>query len=343
MTTSTKVRLAVDVMGGDHGVRVTVPACLAFLRRHPTAEVLLVGAQKEIEGMLSTIPDLPSSGLRVCPASEVVTMDDSPGQAMRKKRDSSMHIAASLVRDKEAEVAVSAGNTGAWMAISSFIIRNVERIDRPAICAPLPSRSGSRPTYVLDLGANVDCKPHHLLQFALLGSAYVGVMENISRPKVGLLNIGTEEIKGNELVKASAELLVEAGRAGRIDFVGSVEGTDMFTGTVDVVVCDGFVGNVALKTAEGFAHLMSHALKDELFGTILGKAGSLLLMPSLRRFRQKYDPRQYNGACLLGLNGLVVKSHGGADVLAFGVALNRAERAVSHGLSSRIAEVFTAS
>lgn len=332
------VTIAIDVMGGDHGPRVTVPAALAFLERHADAEIILVGLEEPIAAELkrAKFNAAPGSRVRVHPAAQVITMDDAPAQALRRKRESSMHAAVTLVKEGEAHAAISAGNTGAWMAISSFVLRTLPGIDRPAICAPMPNQSGGS-TYVLDLGANVDCKAQHLYQFALMGSALVASVEHKAKPVVGLLNIGEEEIKGNETVKESAELLRAAHERGEIEFFGNVEGNDIFKGTADVVVCDGFVGNVLLKTSEGLAQMFSGSLKEEFTSSLLRKFCALFAMPAVNAFRRRYDPRRYNGACLLGLNGLVVKSHGSADAFAYGCALNRAYEAVHNGLQEGIA------
>lgn len=330
------VVIAIDVMGGDHGPRVTVPAALEFLARHADAEVVLVGQQDLIAAELKRAKHGADARLRVHHAGEVVTMNDAPAQALRRKRDSSMHAACGLVKDGAAHAAISAGNTGAWMAISSFVLRTLPGIDRPAICAPLPNQKGGM-TYMLDLGANVDCKAQHLYQFALMGSALAASVEGNRKPLVGLLNIGEEEIKGNETVKEAAELLRAAHERGEVVFHGNVEGNDIYRGTVDVVVCDGFVGNVALKTSEGLAQLFGRALKQEFTRNWLRKLTALLALPAIAGFRRAYDPRRYNGACLLGLHGLVVKSHGAADVFSYGCALNRAYEAVHNGVQEGIA------
>ena len=332
--------VAIDVMGGDHGPRVTIPAAIEFIERHGDAEAILVGQTEVVTAELARGGRTGNRRVRIHAATEVVSMDDQPVQAMRRKRDSSMHAALRLVKQGQAHAAISAGNTGAWMAISSFILRTLPGIDRPAICAPLPNQKGL-PTYMLDLGANVDCKAHHLYQFSLMGSALVAAVEHIAHPKVGLLNIGVEDIKGNETVKEAAGLLRAASERGEISFYGNVEGNDIFKGTVDVVVCDGFVGNVALKTSEGLAQMLGRSLKAEFERNIFTRLGALFSLPAINGFRRRYDHRAYNGACLLGLNGLVVKSHGSADVFSFGRALDRAYEAVKSdvtaGISRRIA------
>jgi glycerol-3-phosphate acyltransferase PlsX len=329
------VRIAIDAMGGDRGLPVTVPAALSFLRSHPDAEVSLAGPPQAIEAQLaSQAADAPGewrTRLKVAPASEVVLMDEAPAQALRGKRDSSMRVAVDLLKKGEADACVSAGNTGALMAISRFVLKMLEGIDRPAIAAELPNQQG-RATTMLDLGANVDCTPQHLLQFAVMGSALVSVLEGKHRPLVGLLNIGEEAIKGNDVVKEAAELI----RATDLNFFGNVEGNDIYRGIVDVIVCDGFVGNVALKSSEGVAQMLAGFLREEFNRGPVAKMMALLAYPVLNRFKHRTDHRTYNGACLIGLRGIVVKSHGSADVLAFESALRRAYDAARNDLIGRI-------
>jgi glycerol-3-phosphate acyltransferase PlsX len=269
-------------------------------------------------------------------ASEVVMMDDPPAIAMRTKKDSSMRVAVDLVKSGRAQAAVSAGNTGALMAISRFVLKTLPGIDRPAIASVLPTRKGQ--TYVLDLGANVDCLPEHLLQFGVMGAMLVSAVEHVDRPTVGLLNIGEEAIKGNDVVKRAAELL----KASGLNFYGNVEGDDIYKGTTDVVVCDGFVGNVALKTSEGLAQMLATFLREEFSRGLLSKAMAIVAMPALKRFKRRVDHRRYNGAALLGLRGVVVKSHGSADIFAFEQAIHRAAEAASNRLIERISERMTA-
>lgn len=326
------VTIAIDCMGGDHGPVVTVPAALSFLRSRPAANVILVGQEEVIVPLLGAAQSEFGARLRLRPASQVVTMDDPPAIAMRNKKDSSMRVAVDLVKADEACAAVSAGNTGALMAISRFVLKTLPGIDRPAIASILPSMTGH--TYVLDLGANVDCSAEHLLQFGVMGSSLVAAIEHKERPSVGLLNIGEEAIKGNDVVKEAGELL----RASGLNFFGNVEGNDIYEGTVDVVVCDGFVGNVALKTSEGLAQMFGAFLKQEFSRSPLTKLMALVAMPVLKRFKQRVDHRQYNGAPLLGLRGVVLKSHGSADVVAFANALARAADAASNRLIERISE-----
>ena len=326
------VTIAIDCMGGDHGPVVTVPAALSFLRSRPAANVILVGQEEAIVPLLGAAQSEFGARLRLRPASQVVTMDDPPAIAMRNKKDSSMRVAVDLVKADEACAAVSAGNTGALMAISRFVLKTLPGIDRPAIASVLPSMTGH--TYVLDLGANVDCSAEHLLQFGVMGSSLVAAIEHKERPSVGLLNIGEEAIKGNDVVKEAGELL----RASGLNFFGNVEGNDIYEGTVDVVVCDGFVGNVALKTSEGLAQMFGAFLKQEFSRSPLSKLMALVAMPVLKRFKQRVDHRQYNGAPLLGLRGVVLKSHGSADMVAFANALARAADAASNRLIERISE-----
>jgi phosphate acyltransferase len=329
------VRIAIDCMGGDHGLSVTVPAAVAFLRAVDDVELLLVGLSEPIEQALVAVsPGLnhaQRARIRVRHASEVVAMDDPIQVALRGKRDSSMRVAIEQVRDREADACVSAGNTGALMAISRFVLKTLEGIDRPAIATQLPNRSGGS-TIVLDLGANVDCEPQHYLQFGIMGSALVSALGGPDRPSVGLLNIGEELIKGSDSVKQAAELL----RASTLNFRGNVEGNDIYEGTTDVVVCDGFVGNVALKSSEGLARMVADFLKQEYRRNPLTRLMALISLPVLKAFRHRLDHRRYNGASLVGLRGVVIKSHGSADAYAFEMALRRAYDAASNGLLSRI-------
>ncbi|WP_345792118.1 phosphate acyltransferase PlsX [Thauera sp. JM12B12] len=326
------VTIAIDCMGGDHGPVVTVPAALSFLRSHPDASAVLVGREEAIRPLLGSAAAEFGSRLRLHPATEVVAMDDPPAIAMRTKKDSSMRVAIDLVKEGVASAAVSAGNTGALMAISRFVLKTLPGIDRPAIATVLPSMHGH--TYVLDLGANVDCSAEHLLQFGVMGAMLVAAIEHKDRPSVGLLNIGEEVIKGNDVVKEAGELLRNSG----LNFYGNVEGNDIYEGTVDVVVCDGFVGNVALKTSEGLAQMIGAFLKQEFKRTPLTKLLAILALPVLKRFKQRVDHRLYNGAPLLGLRGVVLKSHGSADPVAFQNALSRAAEAASNRLIERISE-----
>lgn len=330
----TVVRLAVDCMGGDHGPSVTLPACRAFLDTHPDAELILVGLSEA----LRTAADWPRCTL--VPASEVVAMDDPVEVALRRRKDSSMRVAiAQVKRDgpepAAAQACVSAGNTGALMAVARYVLKTLDGIDRPAIATVMPNRLGGYTT-VLDLGANVDCSAEHLLQFALMGSALVSAVGGREEPSVGLLNVGEEVIKGSETIKRAGELLREAHAAGRLRFHGNVEGNDIFKGTTDIVVCDGFVGNVLLKTAEGLASMMGEFIREEFSRGAASRLAALVALPVLRRFKARVDHRRYNGAALLGLRGLVFKSHGSADAYAFEQALGRAYDAARNSLLQRV-------
>jgi glycerol-3-phosphate acyltransferase PlsX len=320
--------IAVDCMGGDHGPSVTLAACRHFLDSHADAQLLLVGQAQALAGF-----EHPRA--RHVLASEVIAMDDPVELALRRKKDSSMRVAILHVKDGLADVAVSAGNTGALMAISRFLLKTLDGIDRPAIAYPLPNSKGEATT-VLDLGANVDCSAEHLLQFAVMGSALDSVLKDKEQPTVGLLNIGAEAIKGSEEIKRAGELLRAAAETGAIDFFGNVEGNDIFKGTSDIVVCDGFVGNVALKTTEGLAAMIGQFLRQEFSRNIFRKIAAIVAYPVLSSFKRRVDHRRYNGAALLGLRGLVFKSHGSADALAFEHALQRAYDAARNQLLQRV-------
>lgn len=326
------VKLAIDCMGGDHGSKVTVPAALDFLRHDRDCSMILVGQQEELMPLLGQARQEFGARLEIRHASEQVAMDEPIATALRHKKDSSMRVAAELVKSGEADAALSAGNTGALMAISRFVLKTLPGIDRPAIASIVPTLHGH--TYVLDLGANVDCQPEHLLQFGIMGSLLISALEHKERPKVGLLNIGEETIKGNDVVKRAGEMLRESG----LNYYGNVEGDDIYKGTVDLVVCDGFVGNVTLKASEGVASMMSAALREEFNRNWLTRMAALLALPVLKAFKRRFDPRRYNGATLLGLKGIIVKSHGSADALAFFCALEQAAKAARNKLPERIAE-----
>jgi glycerol-3-phosphate acyltransferase PlsX len=320
--------LAVDCMGGDHGPRVTLAACRQFLERHPEARLLLVGSAAALGGFTH-------ERATIVPATEVVAMDDAVEVALRRKKDSSMRVAIQLVKDGKAQAAVSAGNTGALMALARYLLKTIEGIDRPAIASPMPNAKGGATT-VLDLGANVDCTEHHLLQFAVMGSALVSALTDEQQPSVGLLNIGEEVIKGSEVIKKAGELLRSAANLGDLNFYGNVEGNDIYKGTTDIVVCDGFVGNVMLKTSEGLATMIGGFLKEEFSRSPLTKLAAIVAYPVLSAFKGRVDYRRYNGAALLGLRGLVFKSHGSADEFAFGQALGRAYDAARNQLLDRV-------
>ena len=319
-------------MGGDHGPHVTVPAALEFRRAHADIDIVLVGMSDAIEAELAAHGAAPEAGLRVRHATQSVAMDEPPAQAMRFKKDSSMRVAINLVKSGEAQACVSAGNTGALMAIARFVLKTLPAIDRPAIASGVPNQLGGF-TYILDLGANVDCTPEQLMQFGVMGAMLVAAIEHKERPSVGLLNIGVEDIKGNDSVKQAAELL----RASGLNFHGNVEADDIYKGTVDVVVCDGFVGNSVLKASEGVAKMIVAFLRQEFSRSPWRKLSALFAMPVLKAMRARMDPGNYNGACLLGLKGIVIKSHGSADAHAFGRALARAADTVRNDVVQRIA------
>jgi glycerol-3-phosphate acyltransferase PlsX len=322
-------------MGGDHGPSVTIPAAIAFLKQQPEAELILVGLEDVLRAELKKHHADANSRLIVKHASEVVAMDDPIEVALRRKKDSSMRVAVELVKDGSANASVSAGNTGALMAVSRYVLKTMAGVDRPAICSILPNQKNG-PTYMLDLGANVDCEPHHLHQFAIMGSVLFSAMEGVKKPTIGLLNVGTEEIKGNEVVKNTATLLRADHERGALNFYGNVEGNDIFKGTTDVVVCDGFVGNVTLKAIEGLSRYMKSVFKSSL----LSMLGALIARGALK----KLNPERYNGAGLLGLKGLVFKSHGSANAYAFEWAIKRAYDAAQYNvqeqLSAMIAELM---
>jgi len=325
-----RVTIAIDAMGGDHGAHVTVPAALEVLQQHTNTKIILVGQQDVLEKELLTQRATVSERLAIHHASQTVEMDELPSQALRGKKDSSMRVAINLVKEGVADACVSAGNTGALMATARFVLKTLPGIDRPAIITALPTIKGH--THVLDLGANVDTTAEHLFEFAVMGSVLTSAVENIERPTVALLNIGEEEIKGNEGVKEAARLIA----ASSLNYIGYVEGDDIFKGAADVVVCDGFVGNVALKTTEGVARMIRHFMKQEFQRNVLTKLAALVAMPVLKSFARKIDPRRYNGASFVGLQGIVIKSHGNADIFAFTTAINEALIEVEKNVPERI-------
>lgn len=329
------VTVAIDCMGGDHGAHVTVPAVLQYLARDPESAFILVGREPQIEAELARCRAAATPRLRLQHAAEVVAMDEQPAAALRGKKDSSMRVAIDLVKSGEAQACVSAGNTGALMAISRFVLKTLPGVDRPAIATILPTLKGH--TYVLDLGANVDCTAEHLLQFGIMGAELVTSVESKAQPTVGLLNVGEEDIKGNDVVKRAAELL----RSSDLNFYGNVEGDDIYKGTTDVVVCDGFVGNVALKTSEGLAQMLATYLREEFSRNPLTKLAGVLASPVINAFKHRVDHRRYNGATLIGLRGVVIKSHGAADVFAFGFAIQRAVEEARAGVLRHIEEHMT--
>jgi glycerol-3-phosphate acyltransferase PlsX len=325
------MRIAVDAMSGDHGVRICVPASLALAHEIPALELILVGDSSLLEPM---IPAGLRSRVRIQHSSEVVGMDEKPVDALRKKKDSSMRVAIDLVKQGEADACVSAGNTGALMATAKFVLKTLPGIDRPAIMSAVPAIGGH--THMLDLGANAECSAEQLYQFGVMGSVVAADIHGMSAPRVGLLNIGSEELKGNDTVREAHALL----KASKLNFVGFVEGNDIFKGTVDVVVTDGFTGNISLKTMEGAAQLISYSMRQEFSRGWLRKLQALVALPALRAMRARMDPRTYNGASLLGLNGIVVKSHGSADELAFQNALRTAVVEVEKGVPQQIRQTM---
>jgi glycerol-3-phosphate acyltransferase PlsX len=300
-------------------------------------KIALVGDPDLIKQVLDKSSSAHLDRIQIVPATEVVLMDDPIEVALRRKKDSSMRIAIEQVQEKKADAIISAGNTGALMAISRYLLKTLDGIDRPAIATAIPNQLGGGTT-VLDLGANADCEPMHLLQFAQMADVMLKVVDGKSNPSIGLLNIGEEVIKGNEVVKQSAELL----RASNLNFYGNVEGNDIFKGTTDIVVCDGFVGNVVLKASEGLAKMMSGLIKQEFSRSWLTRMMALGALLPLLRVRKRVDHRRYNGAVLLGLRGCVIKSHGSADRFAFKVAIDRAYEAAKNRMVERIAEAFAA-
>lgn len=318
--------LAVDAMGGDHGVNITVPSCLRFLDETVDVNVVLVGDRDAIYKQIGDKLSQYSDRIDVVHATQVVGMDEAPQSAMRTKRDSSMRLAINLVKEGKANAIVSAGNTGALMAISRYVLRTMDGIDRPAIAKLLPTVKGE--VCMLDLGANIECTPEHLVQFGIMGAQLMRGVTGKTSPSVGILNIGSEDIKGNETVKKAAELLKKT----NLNFYGNVEGDDIFKSVVDVVVTDGFTGNVSLKTTEGVAKMIVFFLKEEFTRSWITKLIALISYPVLKRLKLRLNPSKYNGAVLLGLNGLVIKSHGGADIDGFYYALVQAHHEVDAGV-----------
>lgn len=334
-------RIAVDAMSGDNGPEVVLEAARHALgEAEDGVELILVGDEDALQHAMAEHGTAHSGGLRIHHCSQVVAMDELPSQAMRNKRDSSMRVSIDLVKRGEADVSVSAGNTGALMATARYVLKTLPGIDRPAICTSMPSETNR--FNMLDLGANVDCTAEHLFQFALMGSVLAEAVDGVQRPRIGLLNLGEEEIKGNDQVKGAASLL----QASELNYVGYVEGDSMYRGEADVVVCDGFTGNVALKASEGVAALISRYMREEFTRNVLTKLAGLLARPVLRALRRRLDPRRYNGASLLGLRGIVVKSHGSADAIAFQKAIEvgilAAQQEVPQRIEQRLGELLPA-
>ena len=328
------VTLSIDAMGGDFGPQVTVPASLACLSKNPNLKLIMVGDETTLNNLLSDALIRFKDRISIRHASQVVGMDEAPQKALKNKKDSSMRVAINLVRDGQADACVSAGNTGALMATARFVLKMIPGIERPAIISTLPSIFGH--THMLDLGANVDSSAEHLFQFAVMGEEVVKAVENIDKPRIGLLNIGEEDMKGNEQVKSAAKLLENS----NLNYIGYVEGNSINAGhvKVDLIVTDGFVGNVALKSIEGAAKMIGQKLKDSFSRNLLTKLAGLLAYPVLKSFKDSIDPRLYNGASFIGLRGLVIKSHGGADALAFETAIHLAELEVTQDVIRKISE-----
>jgi len=330
------ITIAIDAMGGDHGLKIVIPACVRAVSKNPGLKLLLAGDQNQINSHLKKNGIINNKQLTIVHASEVVGMDELPSHAMRNKKDSSMRVAINLVKEGQAQACVSAGNTGALMATARFVLKTMPGIDRPAIIAELPTMHGK--TRVVDLGANVDSCAEHLFQFAVMGSALIQAVDKKPNPKIALLNIGVEEIKGNDQVKRTAHMLAEC---SLMNYVGYVEGDDFYTGNVDLVVCDGFVGNVALKASEGLAKLMQSVLKESFSKNFLTKLTGLIALPGLAHLKKRMDPARYNGASLLGLNGIVIKSHGGASEIAFYNAIEEAQLQVKNNVVDLVREKIT--
>ena len=326
--------IALDAMGGDHGASVTVGAAKLALGEFPSLELVLVGDQQQLQVEIEKNGLSGNPRIRIHHASEVVEMDEMPVVALKKKKDSSMRVAINLVHDKSVQACVSAGNTGALMATSKFVLKTIRGISRPAICTILPGIQSH--THMLDLGANLECEPENLLEFAVMGSVLASSVEGLKNPSIGLLNIGSEAIKGSESIKRASQLIAESG----LNYHGFVEGDDIYKGTVDVIVTDGFVGNVSLKTGEGLAALVNHVLKTEFKRNWLTKLAAIFALPVLSAVRRKLDPGLYNGATLLGLNGIVVKSHGGADTNSFLNAIRIASIEIEKDVPQRISSVI---
>jgi glycerol-3-phosphate acyltransferase PlsX len=334
---ATPITLAVDAMSGDHGYKVAIEGAILALAECPDLRLILVGEEMLLHRALAAHKHIDHSRVEVQHASEVVTMDELPSRALRNKKDSSIRVAINLVKEGRAQAAVSAGNTGALMATARFVLKMLPGIDRPAMISPLPSLGGV--THVLDLGANADCSAEQLYQFALMGSTLVQELHGVERPRVALLNIGAEEIKGNDTIKRAAAMLASSS----MNYVGFIEGDGIFLRPVDVVVCDGFVGNVALKAGEGVAKLMSHFMREEFMRNSRTKLVGLVARSVLHALAKRMDPRRYNGASFLGLQGTVVKSHGSADALAFAYAIKVAQKEAEHKVPERISALLAAS
>ncbi len=324
-------------MGGDHGLKTTIPACLSALKKFPDLHICLVGIAKDIEQFL-TAHKTPydTTRLSIVNANEIVEMDESPALALRNKKDSSMRVAINLVKSDDVDACVSAGNTGALMATSKFVLKTLNEIDRPAIVYAIPSLDRKtkkmNPVYMLDLGANVNCSSEQLFQFGIMGSVLAANLKGTERPRVALLNIGEEEMKGLDSIKQAAKMLQNC---DHINYIGYVEGNDIFSAKADVIVCDGFAGNIALKTMEGTAKLIADMLKDSFNNSIFSKLAMLISAPVLTGLKRKLDTNQYNGASLLGLRGIVIKSHGSASAEAFETAIYEAIKEIKYNIPQK--------
>ena len=323
-------RLALDVMGGDHGPGEIVSAAIHALKKHRNLELLLVGQEQQIRPDLAQLGRDLNGRIQVMHAPEVISMEEAPSAALRNRKNSSMRAAIEQVKNGQAQACVSAGNTGALMALSRYVLKMLPGIDRPAICTIIPGINSH--THILDLGANIDSSAEQLLQFAVMGVELTSAVENIASPKVGLLNVGTEENKGNDRVKQAATLL----SGSHINYIGFVEGNDIYSGEADVIVCDGFVGNIALKASEGVAQFFLHHVQDGFNKNLYGRVAALISAPVIKSIRRKTDPRRYNGASLLGLRGIVIKSHGSADRVSFAHAIEEAILEVKKNIPERI-------
>lgn len=329
---SNVISIALDAMGGDFGPSVVVPAAIDALKQHADINIILVGDEQVLGDAVKSSSGANLSRLTIHHASEQVEMDELPSHALRNKKDSSMRVAINLVKEGRADACVSAGNTGALMAVARFVLKMLPGIDKPAICTALPSMTSH--TWMLDLGANVDCEAEHLLQFAVMGSVLAKALDGTQSPRIGLLNVGEEEIKGNEQVKRASTLLAESNLA----YAGYAEGDDIYIGNFDVIVCDGFVGNVSLKTTEGVAKMIAFFIRQEFSRNLLTKLAALVALPVLKAFRRRIDPRLYNGASLLGLRGIVIKSHGDADTIGFANAIGVAAQEIRGSVPERISK-----
>lgn len=327
---SASMTISLDAMGGDFGPEVVVPAALRAHDRNPHLAIILVGDEASIANILKQSHRRTSSRMRIQHASQRVEMDELPSHALRNKKDSSMRVALNLVKEGVADACVSAGNTGALMATARYVLKMLPGVDRPAICSLLPTIQGH--THMLDLGANVDVSAENLFEFAVMGSILASAISDIERPTVGLLNIGEEEIKGNEQIKEASRRLKESS----LNYIGYVEGDDIYYGKANVVVCDGFIGNVALKASEGVAKMVSHKMRHAFMRNLYSRLAAVIASPVLKRFRRELDPRRYNGASLLGLQGICVKSHGGADALAFETAIRQAILEIQNRVPEKI-------